>query len=211
MSKHFVINIGRQFGSGGKTIGERIARRLGIRLYDKELISLAAEESGFSIEHFERADEQERKGGLSSLVGFFRTPLSGNYYATSDPLSNDSLFKIQSDVIRRIAERESCIFVGRCADYILRDHPLSVNLFLTADTEDRINRITVRTGCSEEEARRLIERFDTQRARYYNYYSAHRWGEAATYDLTLNTSRLGEEGSTELILNFAAHKLDIDL
>lgn len=208
MSKHFVINIGRQFGSGGKSIGEKIATRLGIRLYDKELINMAAEESGFSVEHFERADEQECKSGLSSLISYFRTPVSGNYYTTGNLLSNDSLFKIQSDVIRHIAERESCLFVGRCADYILRDHPATINLFLTADLDDRIRRITARTGCSEEEAARLIERMDDQRARYYNYYASQRWGEAATYDLCINTSRLGEEGSVELILQFVANKLN---
>ncbi len=211
MSQHYVINIGRQFGSGGKSIGEKVAARLGIRLYDKELINLAAEESGFGVEHFERADERQQRGGLSSLIGYFRSPLAGNFYPTNDPLSNDSLFKIQSDVIRRLAERESCLFVGRCADYILRDHPRSVNLFLTADTEDRIRRITSRNSCCEKEAARLIERIDQQRAAYYNYYASRRWGEAATYDLCLNTSRLGEEGSTELIVGFVAKKLHITL
>lgn len=211
MSKHYVINIGRQFGSGGKTIGERLARRLDIRLYDKELINLAAEESGFGAEHFERADEREQKGVLSSLIGYFRTSIAGNYYAANDPLSNDALFKIQSDVIRHIAERESAIFVGRCADYILRDHPLTINLFFTAEREDRIRRITGRVGCSEAEAVALMERMDTQRSRYYNYYASRRWGEAATYDLTINTSRLGEEGTAELILDFAAQRLNLDL
>lgn len=211
MSKFYTINIGRQFGGGGKTIGERLAHRLSIRLYDKELINMAAEESGFSTEHFERADEQERKGVLSSLIGYFRAPISGNYYSANDPLSNDSLFKIQSDVIRHVAERESCIFVGRCADYILRDHPRTVNLFFTADREDRIHRITTRMGCSEAEAIALMERIDGQRARYYNYYASRRWGDAATYDLTINTSRLGEERSAELVLDFAAKRLNLDL
>lgn len=207
MTENFVINIGRQFGSGGKTIGEKIARRLGIALYDKELINLAAQESGMSAEHFERADERECKSRLSTLIGLFRAPGTGGYYNADTPLSNETLFKIQSDVIRQVAARESCIFVGRCADYILRDHPRTVNLFLTADEQDRIRRITARAACSEEEARRTMERIDRRRADYYNYYTARRWGEASTYDFTLNTSLLGEEESVEMILHFVSKKL----
>lgn len=205
MQERFVINIGRQFGSGGKSIGEHLARRFGIRLYDKELINLAAEESGFAVEHFEQADEHKRKGWLQHLVSTLRT----SYVGSSNPISGDALFQIQSDVIRRVAERESCIFVGRCADYILRDHPRCVNLFLTADDADRISRITARTGCTADEARTLMERIDARRANYYNYYSSRTWGVAATYDLTINTSRLGEEASTELILAFVARKLNL--
>lgn len=208
MQTPFVINIGRQVGSGGKRIGELLAKRLNISLYDKELINLAAAESGFCPECFERADEHEQKGMLAAVVGYFRTPLAGGY-VQQNPLSNDSLFKIQSDVIRHLAERESCIFVGRCADYILRDHPRTVNIFLTADTADRINRIVKRTGWSEEEAATCIERTDAQRARYYNYYTTRRWGEAATYDLTINTSRLGDEATAELILAFIHRKLNL--
>ena len=211
MQERFVINIGRQIGSGGRSVGERIARRLGIRLYDKELINLAAEESGFAAEHFERADEQEHKGVLSTLIGHFRTPYVGTFGASASPISNDALFKIQSDVIRRVAERESCIFVGRCADYILRDHPRAVRLFLTADDADRIRRIAARCGCPEEEARRRMEHTDAQRASYYNYYSSRTWGVAATYDLTVNTSVLGEEETAELLLSFIARKLNLNL
>lgn len=210
MQPHFVINIGRQLGSGGKRIGELLARRLGISLYDKELINLAAECSGFCVECFERADEQEQKGMLGAIIGYFRTPLAGNY-TLQNPLSNDSLFKIQSDVIRQIAERESCIFVGRCADYILRDHPATVNLFLTAELPDRIRRIADRTGCSDEEAAACIERIDAQRARYYNYYTTRAWGEAASYDLCINTSLLGDEATAALILDFMRQKLRLNI
>lgn len=206
MAENFVITIGRQFGSGGKCIGELIARRLGIALYDKELINLAAERSGFSAEHFERADEQEQKGMLAAIIGYFRSPVMGDY-ALHNPLSNDSLFKIQSDVIRQIAENESCIFVGRCADYILRDQPHLVSLFLTADMPDRIRRVADRMGLSDEEAARLIDETDCRRSRYYNYYSSRTWGEAATYDLTINSSILGDEATADLIIDFAAKKL----
>ena len=205
MQERFVINIGRQIGSGGKSIGERLARRLGIRLYDKELINLAAEESGFAVEHFEQADEHKRKGLISNLVSHLRT----SYVGSRSPISGDALFQIQSDVIRRVAERESCIFVGRCADYILRDHPRCVNIFLTADDDDRIRRITARTGCCDDEARAMLERIDDRRATYYNYYSSRTWGVASTYDLTINTSALGEEETTELLLDFITRKLNL--
>ena len=174
----FVINIGRQLGSGGKIVGEIIARRLGIKLYDKELINLAARESGLCPECFERADEREAKGMFSTLIGYLRAPFTGYEGGnTNNILANESLFRIQSDVIREIASRESAIFVGRCADYIL------------------------------EEARAMMERIDAQRASFYNYYSLRTWGQAATYHLCVNSSKLGEEETADFILDFAGRKL----
>ena len=208
MHNHFTINIGRQFGSGGKSIGERLAKRLGVKLYDKELLLLAARESGFCEECFEQRDEQRE--GIRALFGHFRIPFVGNYQSCDSPLSGETLFRIQSDVIRQVAEHESCIFVGRCADYILRDHPRSINLFFTADKEDRIRRICTRTGCSANEAEAKMEAMDRQRARYYNYYTTRRWGDAASYDLTINTSRLGEEGTVDLVIDFINKKLKIN-
>ena len=209
MAANFVITIGRQFGSGGKCVGELIARRLGIALYDKQLINLAAERSGFSPEHFERADEQTQKGMLAALISYFRSPVVSDY-SLQNPLSNDSLFKIQSDVIRQLSEQESALFVGRCADYILREHPRTVSIFLTADMPTRIRRVADRMGLSDEEAAKLIECTDERRRRYYNYYSSRSWGEASSYDLTINTSILGDEATADLIIDFAAKKLKID-
>ena len=123
MKELFVINIGRQLGSGGKDIGEIIARRLGIRLYDKELLTLAAQQSGLCPEFFEKADEKGARNVFSTMIAYLRSPFAGDMGNVTNVLSNDALFKIQSDVIRDLAARESCIFVGRCADYILRDHP----------------------------------------------------------------------------------------
>lgn len=134
MEDKFVINIGRQLGSGGKAVGEAVARRLGIGVYDKQLINLAAEQSGLCPEVFERVDEKESRNLFSTLVAYLRSPFVGSEYAGSNVLSNDALFKIQSDVIRDIAARESCVFVGRCADYILRDHPRAVNVFVAGPT-----------------------------------------------------------------------------
>ena len=204
----FVINIGRQLGSGGKLIGEIIARRLGVKLYDKELINLAARESGLCAECFEQADERGRKGGFARLIGYLRAPFAGYEGGnTNNILANESLFRIQSDVIRDIAARESAIFVGRCADYILRENPRCVNVFITADEQNRCARLCERLHCTEEEARALMERTDGQRASYYNYYSSRTWGEAATYHLCVNSSVLGDEGTADFILEFAARKL----
>lgn len=209
MDNRFVINIGRQLGSGGKTVGEIIARRLGIRLYDKELINLAAEQSGLCPECFERVDEKESKGVFMTLIGYLRSPFAGDDGGMTNVLSNDALFKIQSDVIRSLAARESCIFVGRCADYILRDDPHAVNVFVSADAADRCRRICQRRGCTEQEARAVMERGDAQRADYYNYYSSRTWGEASTYHLCINSSVLGEEGTADLIMEFAERKLNL--
>ncbi len=204
----FIINIGRQLGSGGKPIGEIIARRLGIKLYDKELINLAARESGLCTEFFERADEKGRKGVFATLVGYLRAPFAGYEGGNANNvLSNEMLFKIQSDVIREVAARESAVFVGRCADYILREHPRCVNVFITADEADRIARLCGRLNCTEQEARTMMERTDSKRASYYNYYSSRTWGEAATYHLCVNSSVLGDEGTADFILEFAARKL----
>lgn len=205
----FVINIGRQLGSGGRTVGEIIARRLGVRLYDKELINLAAEQSGLCPELFEKADEKESRGVLSTMIGYLRAPFVGDDGGVTNVLSNDALFKIQSDVIREIAAREPAIFVGRCADYILRENPRCVNVFITADDRDRIGRIRARQGGSEEEARALMERMDARRASYYNYYSSRTWGVASTYHLCINSSPLGDEATADFILEFAARKLHL--
>ncbi|MCM1150638.1 MAG: cytidylate kinase-like family protein [Alistipes sp.] len=211
MENRFVINIGRQIGSGGKSVGEALARRLGVKLYDKELINLAAKESGLCPEIFEEADERQAHNRLATLLGYLRAPFFGGDGAAGSVLSGDALFKIQSDVIRDIAGRESALFVGRCADYILRDHPRRLGVFITADEEDRAARICARTGCSEAEARQTMERGDARRAAYYDYYSLRRWGAAASYDLCVNTSVLGIEGTADLILRFAARKLDLNL
>ena len=200
----FVINIGRQLGSGGRTVGEIIARRLGVRLYDKELINLAARESGICSEFFEKADEKESRGVISTVVSYLRAPFVGDDGGVTNVLSNDALFKIQSDVIRAVAARESALFVGRCADYILRENPRCVNVFLTADDADRIDRIRRRQGCTAGEARAMMERVS-----YYNYYSSRTWGEAATYHLCVSTSPLGDEGTADFILEFAARKLNM--
>jgi cytidylate kinase len=208
MSDKFVVNIGRQLGSGGLEIGKTLASRLGIDFYDKELINLASEESGLCAEFFERADERTQDGprGLFSIRFPF---ISESSIPAMNSLSNDALFKVQSDVIRKLAEEKSCLFMGRCADYILRDYDRSVNIFITADKEDRIARLMKRHGFSAEDAERYMEKGEKKRAEYYNYYTSKKWGVASSYHLCINSSLLGIEGTVDFLESFIRRKLGL--
>ena len=203
--KHFIINIGRQLGSGGRSIAAILAKHYGITAYDRNLIELAAKESGLSQEFFENADEKKSHGFFHSI---FSNRAAANALGGGDSyLSNDALFKVQSDIIRDLAERESCIFVGRCADYILREHSRCINLFFTANLEDRIARMANEKGITPEQAEELIEKTDRRRADYYNFYSGKTWGAAESYDLCINTSLLGFEGTAKMLIEFIESKV----
>lgn len=158
MNEHYVINLGRQLGSGGKEIGEKLAQEFGIAFYDKELIKLASEESGLCKEFFEKADEKASQSIIGGLFGTRFPFISDGAIPYGSCLSNDALFKIQSDVIRELAEKQSCLFVGRCADYILRDHPRCVNIFVSASKEARIERLMHIHHISTEAAEELMEK-----------------------------------------------------
>lgn len=200
MDKNFIINIGRQLGSGGRSIADILAHHYNITAYDRKLIELAAKESGLSQEFFENADEKKSHGFFHSM---FSNRVAANALGSNDSyLSNDALFKVQSDIIRDLAERESCIFIGRCADYILREHPHCINLFFTANLEDRVARMASEKNITLAQAEELIEKTDRRRANYYNYYSGKTWGAAESYDLCINTSHLGFEGTAEMLINF---------
>ncbi len=207
MNGHYVINLGRQLGSGGKEIGERLAKDLGIAFYDKELIKLASEESGLCKEFFERADEKASKGLIGGLFGARFPFITDGAIPYGSYLSNDALFKIQSDVIRELAERQSCLFVGRCADYILRDHPRCINVFVSASKEARIERLMKLHNIAAEAAEELIEKADKKRSTYYNYYSYNTWGAAPTYHLCIDSSVLGIDATVEFIKAFVQQKL----
>lgn len=209
MNGKYVINIGRQLGSGGKEIGEKLAARLGIDFYDKELINLASEESGLCKEFFEKADEKASQGIIGGLFGMRFPFISEGTMPCTNCLSNDALFKIQSDVIRHLAAEKSCVFVGRCADYILREHPRCVNVFISATKEDRIERICRARGVSETAAEEMMEKADKKRSEYYNYYSYNTWGAAATYHLCVDSSSLGIEETVRLVEEFVVKKLQI--
>ena len=203
-----IINVGRQLGSGGRTIASRLAERFNCRFYDRELLNLAAKESGFCEEFFERNDEN--KNFFKTIFHLHVPHMSdGNFY--NNNLSQESLFKFQSDAIRKAAESGACVFVGRCVDYVLRDRTDVVNIFVTANTEDRINRICGRDGLDEAEARKRISKGDSERASYYNYYTGKKWGHSESYDLCVNSSVLGMSGTVDYISRFIEHALATEL
>lgn len=209
MNDHYVINLGRQLGSGGKEIGEKLAKKLNIAFYDKELIKLASDESGLCKEFFEKADERAQQSLIGGLFSG-RFPFIGDgAIPYGSFLNNDSLFKIQSDVIRSLAENQSCLFVGRCADYILREHPRQVNVFISASKEARVERIMQKENVTAEQAEELIAKADKKRAAFYNYYSYNTWGAAATYHLCIDSSVLGIDATVQFIKDFVVKKLGL--
>ena len=198
--KRFVISIGRQQGCGGKEVASKLAQRLGINVYDKTLLEVAAHESGLDTTVFENADERESNsfiGNLFSIHGSISSYIPGN-----SCMEGDKLFEIQSETIRLIAERENCIIVGRCGEYVLRDHQAMTSIFITADMNDRVSRIMKSEGLDHEKAAEHIEKSDKRRRSYHDYYATNHWGEACSYDLCINSSRMGLEQTTEFILNF---------
>lgn len=200
MDKSIIINIGRQLGSGGHDIGRMLAADFNAQYYDREILNIAAKESGFSEEFFEKNDE--RKGFLRS---FLHLPYSNSSTGDSfyqNNFSQEGLFKFQSDAIRKEAEKGPCVFVGRCADYVLRDFPNTVNIFITAPMQFRIDNVAKKLGVSPEEARKAIEQGEKHRAEYYNYYTGKRWGAAKSYDLCIDASILGLEQTEKFIAEF---------
>lgn len=199
-----ILTIGRQFGSGGREIGKKLATAFGIGYYDSELITVAARESGLCKEVFEKADEKASSGlSYAFTMGY---PYMGVYTPYNDVLSNDELFRMQSDAIRNLAEKEACVMVGRCADYILRDNPDCISFFIQNRKDIRIKRITGSMNISAEAARELMEKKDKARASYYNYYTNKVWGASASYDLSINASILGIDKTVEFIKFFVEQK-----
>ena len=193
MKKIRVICIGRQFGSGGREIGEKLAKKLSFGYYDKELLKIAAKESGIMPELFEKADEKPINSLLYSLSvsaqgqGAFLT-------GYQDYLTNDKLFLFQSDTIRKLAQRESCVIIGR--DDILR-------VFIHAPLEQRVERIRCLYDLDEKAALSLIKKTDKRRASYYGFFTDLSWGSADTYDICLNSATLGIDGCISLLADLA--------
>jgi hypothetical protein len=203
---HIIINVGRQFGSGGHDIGRMLALDFQAKYYDRELLNLAAKESGFSEKFFEQNDE--RKGFFKGLFNMQTSHVSGgSMYKTN--FSQESLFQFQSDAIIKAAKEGSCVFVGRCADYILRDFPNTVNVFITASMKYRINQIMNKQHMDYEEARKFIESKESKRAAYYNYYTGKKWGAAESYDLCIDSSILGFVDTEKIIAEFIRKRFKI--
>lgn len=205
MNDNLIITIGRQFGSGGREVGKIVAELLGINYYDKELILEASKASGLCTECFERVDEKAPNRFLNALsMGW----LSGASGMPADGWSDDMIFRVQADVIRDIADKHSAVIVGRCADYILREHPGCVSVFIHANETDCARRIMMRNnGVSMIEARTLAQKRNKIRASYYNFYTDKVWGDGASYDLCINSSVLSSQAIAELIVDFAKKKL----
>ena len=191
-----IINVGRQFGSGGKLVALSLGRKLGIPVYDQELIAKAAEESGFSKDLFAKSDEKRNLLALSSFIVDV-----GRFGSANNYVSDNQLFVIQSNVIRSIADKESAIFIGRCSDYILRDRPC-LDVFITAQDAVRIKRIAGRMNITPEQAEALMRKKDRTRETYYNYYTFGNWGVASNYDLCVDSSILGIDGTADMIIDF---------
>ena len=200
MKDHIIINVGRQFGSGGKSVANSLGEKLGIKVYNNEILSCAAEMSGFSKDLFLKKDEKKSMLTIANIFG-------ANRYggAVSSGVSDIDIFKIQSDFIRSIAQKESAIFVGRASDYVLRDMDC-LDVFICAPLEDRIKRVAQREGISADNAESLILKRDRERAAYYNYYTFGDWGVASNYDLCLDSSILGIDGSADFIIEFLSRK-----
>lgn len=208
MNGKFVITIGREFGSGGREIGRELADRLGIRCYDKELLSIAAKESGLSEDFMKEHDEKPTNSFLYSLV--MESYSMG--YSTSTFLDmplNHKVFMAQYETIKKIAEAEACVIVGRCADYVLQEMPNVCSVFIKADMQARIERIRRIYDYSEAKAKDVIIKTDKKRANYYNFYSNKKWADSRSYDLCIDSSRLGIDNSVELILKYVELKTGI--
>lgn len=191
-----IINVGRQFGSGGRLVALALGRKLGITVYDQELIAKAAEQSGFSKELFANSDEKRNLLALSSFIVDV-----GRFGSADNYMSDNQLFVIQSNVIRSLADKGPAIFIGRCSDYILRDRKC-LDVFVTATDEVRIKRIAERMNITPEQADSLMRKKDRTRETYYNYYTFGNWGVASNYDLCVDSSVLGIEGTADMIIDF---------
>lgn len=191
-----IINVGRQFGSGGRLVALALGRKLGIPVYDQELIAKAAEQSGFSKELFANSDEKRNLLALSSFIVDV-----GRFGSADNYMSDNQLFVIQSNVIRSLADKGPAIFIGRCSDYILRDRKC-LDVFVTASDEVRIKRIAERMNITPEQADSLMRKKDRTRETYYNYYTFGNWGVASNYDLCVDSSVLGIEGTADMIIDF---------
>ena len=194
-----IITIGRQFGSAGREIGEKVAEHFNIKCYDKELLTRAAKESGFCEEMIESHDERPTNSFLYNLV---MDTYSFGYNASSfmDMPISHKIFLAQFDTIKKIANEGPCVIVGRCADYALSEYENCMHIFIYGDEDTKIKRVMNKYELTYQKAKEMITKKDKQRQSYYNYYSSKKWGHADSYDLCINSSLLGVEGTVKLII-----------
>ena len=202
---NLVITIGRQYGSGGAEIGKRLAQELGIKFYDKELINLAAKESGFSEQILKDYDERPTNSFLYSLSLGSYSYDSAAYGNINVPIT-DKVFMAQAQIIRDLAAKEPCVIIGRCAESVLKNHDALLSVFIHSDIDRRIERICEKKNVTRDKASDMIKKIDKKRASYHNYFSDGRWGEAAEYDICLD-SKMGIENDVKIIKYCAENKL----
>ncbi len=196
------ITVARQYGSGGRMVGEKLAELLGYRYVDRELVTLAAQKSGYAPEILNRADEKSAGSLLYTLaMGSNMYGMHGGGVHLEMPI-NDKLFMVQSDIIKELANETSCVFVGRCADYVLSEYPGRISVFLYASSEARIARIAEEHGLTEREAADVIAKTDKRRMNYYSFYTGGVWGRYENYHLMLDTSVLGIDKTAEVIAQY---------
>ena len=192
-----VITISRQFGSGGRLIGQKLAEDMGMGYYDKVLLALAAEKSGLSPDFIERLEEQASSSFLFNLST--ASQASSNFFYQYDVPLNDKAFFAQAAVIKELADKENCVIVGRCAEHILRDRPDCLKVFICASKETRLKRLIDEYGMGEKEAKDRLDRLDKGRANYYKHYTGEQWGSIQNHDLCINTDVSGVDGAVALI------------
>jgi cytidylate kinase len=200
--KKTVITIARSYGSGGRTLGKLLAKELGINCYDREILRMASDESGINEALFGEADEKLNKSPLFGIIK--KNPYRGGIIPpeSSDFVSDENLFNYQAKVIKELAEAESCIIIGRCADYVLKDNPDVIRLFFYAPLKDCIARVVNQNGIGNKEAEKKIEKIDKYRADYCRYYTGKDWRDAGKYDFCLNTASMDYEKLVEVVKNF---------
>ena len=209
MKENFVITIGRQFGSGGREIGQIVADKLGIKYYDKELLAAAADSSGVNAEFIEETEEKSpgffSRSNLSTInIGYS----IGNFFSIDFSSYDENLYRAQSEVIQDFANQSSCVIVGRSADYVLRNHHCIISIFISASIDACIKRVIERCDCNNpEEALELIEKKNKLRSNYYNYYTDKQWGDASSYDLCIDSSKISSEQVADIIVEYVKKRI----
>ena len=208
MGSNRIITIARQYGSGGKTVGQMLAKDLGIDCYDREILRMASDDSGLNLQMFGNPDERRRNTFLTRAI---KKVYKGEVIPpdSDDFASSDNLFNYQAKIIKDLAEKESCVIVGRCADYVLKDNPNVVSVFVHADEKFCLDRAMERNSMTEKEMKKYIEKTDKFRGDFYRYHTGHEWADARNYDLCLNSGKLGFQKCVEEIKAYIKIRFDL--
>ena len=200
----YVITIARGFGSGGKTIGAMLAKKLDIDYFDNDLLRLASEESGINIALFGKADEKVKANLFKKYNRSYGSKIISP--DSTEFISDDNLFNYQAKIIRDLAEKQNCIIIGRCGDYVLRDDPKAIRIFVCADEQTCIDKVVELYGIDADEAKKKIDKIDKSRSAYCKYYTGNEWNDPANYDLCINTTQVGFDGAVDIIIDYMKRK-----